>query len=417
MRHDNLIPFILLLLIFSCDTANNVDPVFESYFVKYYGEDGIQVGIDMLVNPDGTMVLLGNSSSLTNRASKPFIVKIDPLGNVLWQRQMGHDTNTEMAVDIERDNQGNLIVVSNLGEEAVSRIWLYRLTQEGIGIDSAEFPSNRQEFAKSVSVTSDDRFLITGYAAPIPGRNPNLNPALDIADVIVVEFDEVLNPRYFSLVGGGEYEGAGVKIFEETLGGGNQKFFLFGYSDTPFGSATNTFKLRLEVTDLDFFGAPGNLRMVSGIETERQVAATAIRTPESHQAGYLLVGTSYAANNLSSNIYITQYTNEFIKRIDKPILLGRRLEGVSAATADPDVFFILGNETRENNRRDIFLVKLASDGTLLGTKSFGTFVGDDIAGAVKVLPDNRVAILGTLELETQKKMVLIIVNSEGKFSN
>jgi hypothetical protein len=90
---------------------------------------------------------------------------------------------------------------------------------------------------------------------------------------------------------------------------------------------------------------------------------------------------------------------------------------VSAAAAQPDNFYILANETRENNKRDISLIKLATDGAFVGSITFGALEGDDTSGAVRVLPDGRVAVFGTMELETQKKMVLITVNPQGKFSN
>ena len=41
--------FILTLLaLAACDTSNNVDPVFERYFITYYGTEGDQEGVDML---------------------------------------------------------------------------------------------------------------------------------------------------------------------------------------------------------------------------------------------------------------------------------------------------------------------------------------------------------------------------------
>jgi hypothetical protein len=95
-------------------------------------------------------------------------------------------------------------------------------------------------------------------------------------------------------------------------------------------------------------------------------------------------------------------------------LLSRRLEGISAAASETEGFYVLGNEIRDNSKRDIFMAKLASDGAVMGTVAFGALDGDDSAGAVRVLPDGRVAILGTMELETQKKIVLIVLDSDGR---
>jgi hypothetical protein len=64
-----------LIAVCSCDTEGNVDPVYQNNFIKYYGEDGNQEGVDLLVNTDGTLILLGNSSSQTNPVTRPFIAK------------------------------------------------------------------------------------------------------------------------------------------------------------------------------------------------------------------------------------------------------------------------------------------------------------------------------------------------------
>jgi len=413
MRQISLIYITSLIILLSCDTASNVDPVFQNYFVKYYGEDGNQEGVDLLVQADGSMILLGNSSSQTNPITIPFMVRIDPLGNVLWKRQLG-DIN-ETAVDVTLDRLGNLIVVSNIGEEANSRIRVFRIDQQGKGIDSIIIEMGEKQVAKSITQISDNNFLIAGYAEADPNINPELpTPPANVDDIIVLKVDEALKQSTVSLRQGGEHVGAAVKIFETVLND-STKYLVFGDSDRPY--KTGVYKRAFEVISINNAGVQG-IRSVSGVGGEIQIAATIIETPASLTEGYLMVGTTYVQNSTASNIYITQYSKALdIKRLDMSILLGRRLEGVSAATGDPGVFFILANEIRDNNKRDIFLLKLASDGAVIGFTSFGTLEGDDIAGSVRVLADGRVALFGTMELETQKKMVLITISPEGKFAN
>lgn len=412
MRRISLICVAITLLTLSCDTASNVDPVFQNYFVKYYGEDGNQQGVDLLVNADGSMILLGNTSSQTNPVTQPFMVKVDPLGNVLWQRQLGELGET--AVDVELDKQGNLIVISNIGDEPDSRIRIFRINQLGKGIDSTKIEMGEKQVAKSVTQIEDNSFLIAGYAEPNVSRNPALIvPPPDEADITFIRIDETLtNPQAsFIDLGGGEHIGAAVKIFETTLGGRVQ-YLLFGDSDRP---DDGPYKRSFEVIGIDLFGTPTGIRKVSGVDNEIQITTAAIETRGALQDGYLMIGTTYGAN--TSDIYITQYDNTLsIKRLDIPLKLNRRLEGVSAAIGELDDFYILANEIRENNNRDIVLLKMASDGAVLSSTSFGSLEGDDMAGAVSVLPDRRVSLFGTIELETQKKMALIMISPDGKFS-
>jgi hypothetical protein len=132
-----------------------------------------------------------------------------------------------------------------------------------------------------------------------------------------------------------------------------------------------------------------------------------------------MVGTSYGVNNATSEVYITQYDKDLtIKRLDKKLSgLQRRLEGVSAAVGDLDDFYIVADEITANNKHDIVLLRMANDGVVLGLNVFGTLEGDDMAAAVSVLPDRRAALLGTIELETQRKMALMIISPDGNFSN
>jgi hypothetical protein len=94
--------------------------------------------------------------------------------------------------------------------------------------------------------------------------------------------------------------------------------------------------------------------------------------------------------------------------------LNRRLEGISVAASEPDDIYVLANETKDNNKRDIFLLMLSGNGDVRNSVSFGALEGDDTAGAVRVMPDGRIAVFGTMELETQRKMVLIMLGKNGQ---
>ena len=55
MRRISLLYILVWVIVCACDTAGNVDPVFQDFFIKYYGEDGNQEAVDMLVNADGSI--------------------------------------------------------------------------------------------------------------------------------------------------------------------------------------------------------------------------------------------------------------------------------------------------------------------------------------------------------------------------
>ena len=67
---------LLVILVFSgCDTEGNSDPRFEDYFIKYFGGDGNQTGLELAEYNEG-FVLIGNNT-LINGTPRLFVVHTD----------------------------------------------------------------------------------------------------------------------------------------------------------------------------------------------------------------------------------------------------------------------------------------------------------------------------------------------------
>jgi hypothetical protein len=416
MRLIGLNTVVFFLLLCSCDTPSNVEPTYEQYFTKYYGGDGEQEGVDIVRNDDGSMILLGNSFSQTNPIS-PFIVKTDPMGNVLWQREF--QNNNEIAVDVELVNGGSQLAVLSNVQRGTTNICIYILGQDGNLVDSLYITKPTNQSAKSISQASDNGFLITGSKDPDPARNPYLPPP-DLADILLLKVDNALDVVTDLSPGGGEHVGAGVKSFEVSFNS-DIYYLVFGYSDRPREEGSAEYQMCFQLIAANTSGTPTGLHGVSSGENgEEQVASTAIKIPPALGDGYLMIGTTSSGS--SSDLYITRFSkpsspNEATSSLDRKIPLGKQLEGISAANASPDGYFVIANEVRENSKKDIFLMRIERDGTVSWTTSFGSLDGEDTAGGVEALPDGRIAVVGTIQLETQKKIALIITNPNGGFSD
>jgi hypothetical protein len=405
----------VVVMLLGCDTGNRVDPVFQDYFIKYYGEDGNQEGVDIYVNDDGSMILLGNSSSLTE-LSIPFIVKTDSLGNVLWQRQMGG--RNETAVDVELipsgTHQGKLVVVSNVGTDTQSKIRLTVLDQSGKGIDSLILPTDAWQAVKSVTPSSSNDFIVSGYAAPDPVKNSPMSPD-DKADIISLRVSQSSLESVDTLSWqAGEHEGFAVKAFEIPLQG-ETKYALFGYSDRPV-DLSGGFEDKFEVIVVNVDGIQ-SVRKISGQSGQKQKASRAIQVPASQDEGFFMIGTN--EDGSSRDIFVTKYNKDLsTMKLAQTLPYGGKMEGIAVASAiREEGYFLLANEIQDNNNRNIFLVHIRLDGSKVWSTTFGTDDGDDTAGSVAALKNGRIAVLGTIDLETQKKMALIIVNKNGGFSN
>ena len=412
----SLIAAVITAAMLSCDTDRNIAPVFKTFFTKYYGEDGNQFAADMVVGSDGSMVMVGRSESQTNPVTRSFIVKVDNEGTVLWQRRMGG--TGEAPVDVELDSRNDIIVVSNISGEKGS-VRITRIDQSGRGVDSLEIRDDAGIVATSVTEDSDGQLLVAGYAGPnLVGDNDMSTPPPDQHDLFVYRVDPGFDEALVKLVvaQGGEHVGKIVKIFESKLSG-PKTYLSFGDSDRPFIVDEGDYRQTFEVLPWDAAFSVGRV-LQSGPPGEVQIAREAIELSVAGQHGYLLVGST--GQEVSRRIFVVQYTDarpNATVRFSTIIPTPRSAEGVSAAYGEQEAMFVLADERQDNNNHDIYLAKLESDGAFGGGMRFGSVEGDDKAAAVRILPDQRVAVFGTIELETQWKMMLTLISPSGTFSD
>lgn len=411
MKSRILIVAVLAFLV-ACDTASNVEPVFHKYFVTYYGTEGDQYGVDVVVNDDGTMLLLGNSMLLSGM-EYPFVIKVDPKGAVIWEVSLG--PGGEKAVDVEPiesgPNAGKYIVAANRTTSASSTIKLYIIDQAGAINKEAEIPMHpggTQQVVTSITPIESSGFLITGYAdgALIRESSPSMTSATDLQDILCFSLDDQLAIVDTLVTKGGEQNGTGVKIFSSPAGTVDE-FALFGYSDRPYD--TDEFRFRYTY-DVIVGGVP--VGKMIGTNSEQNFLAAAIETPQAPGAGYLMAGTS-RTSDLAADVYLVKLNDNMkIKTFDRKLELGTNMECVAADNA-PNGFYVLANEIVDGGVRNIVVVKTGPDGVEEWARSFGSAEGDDHGGAIKSLPDGRIAVVATMDLEARKKMALLVLNSDG----
>ena len=113
--------FASLFFLAACDTASRIEDPEKSYFLKYYGTEGDQTGDDLIVLPDGNLILFGTTKpSAANSTSQWYLVKAAPNGSVLWEKKFGGPFNDE-ARDIELTTNNELLLVGNTYKSATDR--------------------------------------------------------------------------------------------------------------------------------------------------------------------------------------------------------------------------------------------------------------------------------------------------------
>jgi hypothetical protein len=409
----------------ACDTGSDFDTPDADYFIKYYGGSGNQFGVDMVVEPDGTVVAVGRSE--LNASRRAYFLRVDPVGQVLTERTFGsHD---EEVKDIEPSGDGNYIVLSlymhNTGGENLD-VKLTKISPAGVLLDSGTYgivyPYN--DYATSVTPLAGGGYVVAGRAENLTEKaNPSsTNP--DLGDFFLFKFGSDLEPItgsnvWISRAGSGFTDGA-VKYFET----GNGLGVCFGYSKMT-GAANPRENQLLAYTETDELGLGGAFQVFnpSGVVNNSNTTVLSVTKTASFNPGYFITGVSINSLGLSQ-MFICKlkgtltYSDNDVELYNtiSPVGAGQ-LTGISATTSAtaPQGFLIAGNDLQQLGTENIWLTKIDFSGKELWSVSFGSDQGEDEVGAVAELPDGKILILGTIELgDNKRKLTLIKLNSKGQ---
>jgi len=415
--------FVLSIVALSCDTASNIEPPEDSFFLKYYGNEGNQEGVDAVVNADGTITLLGMTDEI-DFGKQLYLVNIQPNGLINWERRYG-DVRNEIAKDIIITSDNRLALVADIENSPTEHdILVLTLSLDGgiIASDTIKFDNGgtpTDETANSITQISDG-FIVAGSTSKldlkptIPGGN-----AGDTRDALHVRLYDDLS-EYPSTwrkgTGPGTYDD-GLKVIEV----GTNQFYFFGTSDTPNRDG-----------DLSFYvlslGATGEAISASDflpgqLQGANEILSSVITSPVQSGEGYLLAGLSQSGSDadvlivkLRKDLNFGNSDIQFTRTLGKN--LGAVDNGnVSVFASKASGFLVLTNDKSEGNQ-NFYLMKVDNSGFPEWNDPiiFGGEL-DDRIGAVLELPDGSIGIIGTFAIgrDGETKMTFIKVNKEGKF--
>lgn len=439
-----LLIFLLVgLVAMSCETTSNVDDPADTHFIKFYGRDGDQTGRDLVVLPDGSMVLFGTSRpTVPSNGTQWYVVRVTPEGNIVWEQTYGGD-NDEEARDIEIMSDGNLVLVGNSYKTPTDRdvMVLTLSVADGSKIDSTlvftrvvstvNSPSNGDEDASTITEILDpvygNGFLIAGtttYTGPTKATPvPPIPGLIDSHDALKIRLYSNLTtfPNTWSQIYGRYSDDSSVKLFQPaTPLGPGPNYYYYSLGSSNVDAAVTTAGYNFWLSPLGADGDPTNDDAYTGTSNYEKMGSAVFGGSGYFMAG--LQGTS------SSDIYYAlafpDLDSGFRIRQEKilSLNLGNNLSGHLSVCAAPinGGFFILGEESGFSNNQNWFLTRVNND----GSKAMQTPIvfggeGFDSVGAVAELPDGRVVIIGTMRTGRpdagEYKMTLVKVNREGKF--
>lgn len=399
-----------LILFNSCDTEDNLEPSFEKYFLKYYGEEGNQEGIDIVALSDGGFAVLGRSNA-TGANSQIYVTRTDSEGNEIWSNTYGGGLNEE-PTDMEADANENLLISANLEETSggSTDVLFLRIDLEGNRLDSAVFGlPGISERVNSITIVSDGNVIGIGSTTNVDQLKPNYDPLTDLQDFYSIRLTNSLvdlEPFQWKQVVGYPGIDIGQKIIERS----NGTFIIYGTTDDPNSNPQQAgFNLVIFPTnELGDIGSSFEVQYYGTLANE-----TAAQIVETIDGGFSMIGTSVQEG--SHSMFAARVRNNINFVNSSSIDLPGSIEGVSISPSASGGFFLLGTSNPSANG-NIVLVKTSDSGGIEWSREFGG-IDNDSAAKVIQLEDGSLLLLGTIELESQRKISLIKINRFGEFNS
>jgi len=423
---------ISLFFVLSCETADNTAS--PNSFVKYFGAEGDQEGVDLVVNSDGTILLFGNTTLPGETNPKLYLAKSDANGNLLWELPAFGGPFKNQARDIEVASDGRIILLAT-SEIASGDDDILLITTDQNGKELKRVTHGYSKFnedASSVTQTSDG-FIVTGSTTnTIQKANPVDN---DVRDAFNFRFynDLTSYPNTWNeTLGPGTFD-AGTKMIEVGPG----QFYFFGYTNKkPSGQSIINFNFWIfPVNDVGNGSFDIGEEIFAGDPLVDEKLSSVALSPLQSGEGYLLSGIRTDAAGISS-IYIaklrknlnflpgqTDQVFQFPSRALSADIDFGQLQDIRTASIASVLsgFLIVSNENSFGNE-NFYLTKITNTGADAWASPKGfVFGGDnsDKIGSLAELPDGSILMIGTFSVgdDNQQKMTLIKVNKSGKFND
>jgi len=291
--------------------------------------------------PDGGYIVAGRTNStdgdvLGNHGSwDGWLVKLSATGSLQWQRPLGGSDWDEI-YDVQLANDGGYVVTGQtgsddgdaIGADGFSAFWVLKLSSAGVLEWHKPLGGDGVEYAYSLGKTAEGGYIVAGRSSSKTGDLTKNNGEDDYWIVKLNSTGSIVWQKSY----GGSKDDQATSV-EQTADGG---YIVAGYSQSTNGdiSGNNGYD--------DFWVI--KLNSTGDLVWEKALGGTSFeRYPDIHQTsdgGYIMAGLT-ASNN--------------------------------------------GDVVGNHGNRDVWVVKLSNDGTLLWSKTYG---GSDCDDAYAIIQTN-----------------------------
>ena len=279
-----------------------------------------------------------------------WIIKIDSIGNIIWEKVLG-GTGDEVMWTSTLTDDGGVVAFgwtgSDDGDISIAYggydMWMVKLNSEGEKEWDFSIGTDNLDFGQVIIQTSDGGFLIGGSSSIGEGGNLICTPHSWAAEAILVKLDANLNIEWQQCYGGSDHDGA-TALAEVSDG------YVFGG------------------------GAGSNDGDISGWHGEVDIWIVKVDFN-----GNIIWQRCLGGSRLEGSSKLIITVNEDI------IISG------STQSIDGDV---TGNHTISEHEHDIWIVKLSGDGDLIWEQCFGGIWDEQVNFGFLKKSENNFVIAG-----------------------
>ncbi len=431
MNKRHLCMAVIGLGLWACDTAENIRPRNDNFFVKMYDgvRPGNQQGVDIIATADGGLLIAATGDSLGTK--EMLLIKTDSRGNEEWTYSAANDLGTGVGTEAKSivGLADGYLVGCTLNNNQVSRSVLLKISFDGLFLDSALITTDtlagvfNNTLAKVTLGASG--ILVSGQTdRPIIDINGNtiggINGYVALYDPVSLEPDPTLQNSitYFGLEGN-DYVVGGYEVNDvvNSIGKDSTRYLIFGHSDLGTGGAARKnyyvgFKRDMSSTN-EFVHEDVN-------ETEDQVAHhvtrfgdTFVVIGEIAQSGQqiFMVEWKFRANAVTG-------TSDWQSLLNGVVPTADNTAGIGVALQNENSYIIVGTMEFSEIHSEIYLAGVNANFRVESPwpQTFGTNTSTYTAGAVTVLADGSIVVVGTADLEGNSKVVVIKTGPNGEMT-
>lgn len=319
-------------------------PKGDTIFQKMYGGAGDDVIEAMVQTYDGNFVLAGHTTSFGNGQADAWILKVNELGDTLWQRALGSSGNDEFR-DIIQTSDGHLVAVGSTSANGREDTWVYKMYDDGGLIWQQTFGNRGLDKATGIAEGKDGNYGITGITSSGKGSR----------NIWLFVLNKEGKPQYHQLFGSRQYDEV-FSIVATTDGG----YALAGYAKTVSENQGSGLK-DMWVIKTDYDAQEIWSKTYGGKSNEG--AFDMVETPD---GGLVLAGYTYShvmgANTPKAMLIKVQGQTGKLIWEQKPEFGGTGTDELHALVLMPDGSLVLAGQTDSKQEgaksQDIWVIRL-----------------------------------------------------------